>query len=362
MSGVAALRPAAVDPLAVDRIVDSAVRPNVRRVDQDGLYPEDALRRLGGAGAFGRHTSVAGEIGLPAAIADMATVSSACMATGFCMWCQNALGWYLAASENAGLRRRLLDDVASGEQLGGTGLSNPMKAFSGIEPLALKAERAPGGYRVTGRLPWVSNIGPGHVFAAIFALPDGRRLMAVIDADAPGVKLARTSEFIALEGTGTYTVLIKNAFVPEADLISDNAATFVPRIRQGFVLLQFGMGLGLARGVADAMTSHAASAANAQWLPLTPHAIRERAAELEGRLTDLAASAADPERGGFLNVLQARLQVAELAMAAAQAGALQAGASGYQLGSDANRRQREALFVGIVTPSVKHITMELARG
>jgi hypothetical protein len=51
-----------------------------------------------------------------------------------------------------------------------------------------------------------------------------------------------------------------------------------------------------------------------------------------------------------------------LAMSAAQAGALQAGAGGYIVRSEPNRRQREALFMGILTPSVKHITMELARG
>ena len=44
-----------------------------------------------------------------------------------------------------------------------------------------------------------------------------------------------------------------------------------------------------------------------------------------------------------------------------QAGALQAGAAGYIAGSDVHRRQREALFVGILTPSIKHITTELAR-
>ena len=44
-----------------------------------------------------------------------------------------------------------------------------------------------------------------------------------------------------------------------------------------------------------------------------------------------------------------------------QAGALQAGAAGYIAGSNVHRRQREALFVGILTPSIKHITTELAR-
>jgi alkylation response protein AidB-like acyl-CoA dehydrogenase len=362
MSVALAVRPPSTGPKDIDSIVSNSIDPIVRKIDQDGLYPEDPLRELGVSGAFSRHASQAPSTGLPAAVADMATISESCMSTGFCTWCQDALVWYLAASENTGLQKRLLDQVAGGEQLGGTGLSNPMKSFSSIETLALKGKKVAGGYKVTGRLPWVSNIGPGHIFAAIFELPDSRRVMAVVDADAEGVKLSRSSEFIALEGTGTYTVLFKDALISESDVIAENAAEFVPKIRQGFVLLQFGMGLGLARGVAKSMVKQVASAKNAQWLPLTPDAIFDRVFALETKVAELAGSAADTGRDAFLNVLRARLQVAELAMSAAQAGALQAGAGGYIVGSEPNRRQREALFMGILTPSVKHITMELARG
>ena len=37
--------------------------------------------------------------------------------------------------------------------LGGTGLSNPMKTFFGIEQMRLKGERVAGGYRVRVRYP-----------------------------------------------------------------------------------------------------------------------------------------------------------------------------------------------------------------
>jgi len=362
MSADAAARYQPDDKVLLEAVIDDAVRPIVRKIDREGMYPEDALRRLGDAGAYRSHAVAPAHVGLLAAIADMASVSAVCMSTGFCMWCQGALVWYLAKSENQSLKQRLLDQATSGVQLGGTGLSNPMKAFSGIEPLALKGERELGGYRVTGRLPWVSNIGPDHVFASVFALPDGRRVMAMFDARDSAIKLVQSTEFIALEGTGTYTVLIKGAFVPDEHILAEDAATFVPRIRQGFVLLQFGMGLGLARGAAQAMQTHVASAANAAWLPLQPDVILEHAAVLEARVAVLEQNFADPGRAAFLDVLAARLDLAELTMAAAQAAALQAGAGGYVQGSDSHRRQREALFVGIVTPSVKHITMELARG
>lgn len=59
-----------------------------------------------------------------------------------------------------------------------------MKFFSGIEPLALKGVRVRGGYRITGRLPFVSNLDYDHLFAGIFAVEDApeRRIMTLFRA------------------------------------------------------------------------------------------------------------------------------------------------------------------------------------
>jgi alkylation response protein AidB-like acyl-CoA dehydrogenase len=72
-------------------------------------------------------------------------------------------------------------------------------------------------------------------------------------------------------------------------------------------------------------------------------------------------SVEDPDRDSFLNVLRTRIEVAWLALEAAQAAMLQFGARGYLIGSEPARRLREAQFVAIVTPSVKHILAELAK-
>ncbi|MBO0217215.1 acyl-CoA/acyl-ACP dehydrogenase, partial [Vibrio sp. Vb2880] len=70
---------------------------------------------------------------------------------------------------------------------------------------------------------------------------------------------------------------------------------------------------------------------------------------------------AETDRATFLETLRLRLAVSWLALEAAQAAMLQFGARGYLEGSEPSRRLREAQFVGIVTPSTKHITTELAR-
>ena len=346
-------------------VIAGELRPLVGRIDADGLYPADVLRSLGAAGAYAHHARQDNGLGgIAGAVAAMTEVGATCLSTAFCMWCQDALAWYLSEADNPAPRQRYRDAVASGRQLGGTGLSNPMKAFSGLEPLALKGTRVAGGYRVNGRLPFISNLDDDHLFGGIFALEDApeRRVMAVFRAGHAGVTLAHNAHFIALEGTGTFTVMMRDAFVADDDVIAEDAGSFVPRIRQGFVLLQAGMGLGVARGAARQMRADAPTRALAAHLPLRPDAIEERADALAARIAAHLPTAGASDRASFLAVLRTRLDISWLALEAAQAAVLQFGARGYLAGSETARRMREAQFVAIVTPSVKHISAELAKG
>jgi alkylation response protein AidB-like acyl-CoA dehydrogenase len=353
-----------VNQRSVASVIAAELRPLVRRIDEEGFYPADVMRSLGEAGAYGHHAGGPSNGDLYGSIAAMAEVGATCVSTGFCMWCQDALVWYLASSANQAAQQRHLAAAASGRLLGGTGLSNPMKALAGFEPLALKGVRTDGGYRVTGRLPFVSNLGEGHRFAGIFRV-DGapeRLVMAVFQAGHDNVGLAQNAHFIGLEGTATYSVLIRDSFVSDDDVLSEDATAFLPLIRKGFVLLQCGFGIGSARGAANLMRTDSTGRRLAAHLPIQPDAIDARCDALMARIETLCAEPQETDRAKFLEVLQARLDVSWLALEAAQAAMLQFGARGYLIGSEAARRLREAQFVAIVTPSIKHITTELANG
>ena len=354
------------DPGARDlpRVIAEELRPLVSRIDEEGLYPADVMRSLGNAGAFAHHATKDGTFGdLFSAIEAMAEIGATCVSTAFCTWCQDALVWYVDRSENPVPRERYLNAVLNGQLLGGTGLSNPMKALAGFEPLALKGVQVSGGYRVTGRLPFVSNLEDGHLFASVFSIDNQeRKVMALFRAGAEGVALARNAHFIALEGTATYSVLIRDAFVSEADVLSPDATKFIPKIRKGFVLLQMGMGIGAARGAAASMRTDSAGRRLAAHLPLGPDEIDARCDALLERIRDHARGPQETDRAAFLDILKLRLDASWLALEAAQTAVLQFGARGYLAGSETSRRLREAQFVAIVTPSVKHILAELAKG
>src|SRR5271154_6655932 len=109
--------------------------PQAAAIDAGTVYPEELLRRLGKVGAWGSHQVKNGAADLRCAIQSMAALGEVCGATAFMAWCQNTLVWYVANSTNPKLIAKFGDKFATGQILGGTGLSNPMKSFFGIEKL-----------------------------------------------------------------------------------------------------------------------------------------------------------------------------------------------------------------------------------
>lgn len=339
------------------KVIESEVAPNAAAIDRDGTYPRETMQNLGAAGAFSYHTGPKPDMNT--AIDAIAQISASCMSTGFAAWCQNALALYLDRSPNKDLQNRFLAKVTSGRILGGTGLSNPMKSFSGIEPIALIGEKVTGGYKVRGRLPWVSNIAHGHLFAAIFAVEGQPHVMALVPVDAPGVTLHEATRFIALDGTATHTITFRDVFIPDNDLIAENASDFVPTIRQSFVALQLGLGFGVSQGALDAMERDTKGKNLARFVKPDSNDLTNRLNVLRDWVSDLIPFLLDPSREAFHEMLKLRREVALLTLDITRAEAIQAGARGYITGTPSERRGREAGFVSILTPSIKHIAAEV---
>jgi alkylation response protein AidB-like acyl-CoA dehydrogenase len=347
--------------------VATELAPLTGRIDRDGFYPAETLRGFGADGAYalhlGRHTSlVTRSLGL--AIEAMAAIGEGSIAAAFCVWCQDTCGWYLEKTANEALRVRLQANIGSGALLGGTGLSNPMKALAGMEDFKLRAERVAGGYVVTGVLPWVSNLGDGHWFGTMFqnAADPAHRMMAMVRCGDPGVEIRQSVHFIALEGTATFSVRFRKAFIADEQMLADPLDAFPRAIRPGFTLLQTGMGIGAVAACITAMrdcdkTHHASN----QYLPKRPDDFEEALAEQRATILELAATPDETAVDYLRAVLQARLAISELTLEATQAAVLHAGARGYVSSSPVNRLQREGNFVALITPSVRHLRQELAR-
>ena len=351
----------------------TTLRPLVDAIDREGLYPEAYLRELGALGGFAALAQPAdggSGLGLAAQIEALAEVGAECGATAFLGWCQGACAWYLRQTDNAALRARWLPAVLRGEQLAGTGMSNTVKHLSGIEKHLLKAVPVEGGYTVSGSLPWVSNLGDEHVFAVTAEVQgegaeggEGRYVMFLAHGQTPGVSLKPCPEFCALEGTRTLNVRFDQVHIAHADVLAepDAFAAYLARIKPGFCLLQMGIGAGVIEGCLKIIReSNVVSGATNAFLDDQHDALR---AELDALLARTRTLAGQAEAGtvDMLDVLQLRLAGSELTLRAAQSAALHAGAKGYLMRHAAQRRNREALFVAIVTPALKHLRREIAQ-
>ncbi|MEQ3626215.1 MAG: acyl-CoA dehydrogenase family protein [Celeribacter sp.] len=354
-----------VHAASLQRVADLASRdlaPRAADIDA-GDYPLDLMARFAAEGAFGFHLAT-GQRDFASAITAMGSISRACGATGFLTWCHDVYGLYLDQSENRSLAARRLPDHIAGRRFGGTALSNPMKALAGIEPMVLRAKPTPGGYVVSGTLPWISHIREGQYCAAIAKVEGGsddHEIFFHLPIDER-VGLTKCPKFSGMEGTSTWGIALKDFFVPEEDLIADPARPFIARVRAQFILLQMGMGLGVVRGCIDDMEAVEDQLGHVnQFLPDRPEALIGEHEDIFARTMQMACRDDKASQTFFMDVLDLRAEVSELSLRAAQSALLHQGARGYLMASAPQRRVREAHFVAIVTPAIKHLRWQMAK-
>ncbi len=344
-------------------IARNQLAPMVRAIDSEGVYPESVMRAFGEVGAYARHLPLGDGPDLEAGIQGMAIAGEYCLSTAFCMWCQSALGWYVYNSDNLALHDSIGSKLATGELLGGTGLSNPMKTFFGIEKLNLKGTPVSGGYTISGRLPWVSNLGPGHSMAVVFEVPelDNKRVMAVVGFDATGLKTNETDDFVALAGTRTFSLNFQQVFVADQMVLADPIDDYLRKIRAGFILLQSGMAFGMIRSCAELMVKMRKPLGHINaYLDVQPEQLFEELSEMESVVAVLSKTPYDPSKEYFVEVIRSRLKAGEAAVQAAHHAMLHSGARGYVGNGVAQRRLREAYFCAIVTPATKQLRKMLS--
>lgn len=349
------------------RLISEELAPMVVDIDLNARYPKEFMLKLGTLGGFASLTPPAlggSGRGLRHAIQIIEEVSKECVSTGFLVWAQYALQWYLLNGTNPELATRLLPEMASGAALGGTGQSNSMKSCAGIEDTRLKAKRVDGGYLIDGTLPWVSNIGVDHYFHMGASLPDTSGLViGLVRGDHPNLTLVRNARFIGMDGTNTFACQFRHVFLPDAQVICHphEFNAFRDRTKAAFILMQMGMGLGLIDACVSMMKrSNKTHAHVNRFLDDQVEDIESMLAAARTRTYALADSI---ERDGGVahlrETLELRLAGGELSLKAANAAMLHMGAKGYLVSNPAQRRLREAYFVAIVTPAIKHLRKEL---
>lgn len=332
-------------------LIEQELKPYVKQIDLDAFYAESFLRKLGESGLLSSKGRTEKET-LSEELFIVSETAKTCMTTAFCLWCHLAALTYVRKSENAQLQERLLDSLESGQLLAGTGLSNPMKFYAGLENIHLKAEKVDGGYRISGVLPSVSNLGETHGFGAIAALNDSERVMCFVFCNSEGLSLKEKSEYLGINGSATYACVFKDVFVPTDLVISENADPFVDKIKPTFIAYQIPLAFGVVGASIESIekTCNRQNGCN-QFLKVQPVDLEDMKAKLEQNLDTIIQS----DDLDWKEIARVKLSTAYLTLETVQAAMLHNGSAAYLNVSPSARRLREAYFFANLTPTIKHL-------
>ena len=335
----------------LENIINEELKPYVKRIDAEAYYAENYLRKLGEAGFLSsenksKKDTIMDEMYL------VEETAKVCMTTAFCLWCHLAALTYVRNTKNEKLKNELLPALESGEILAGTGLSNPMKFYAGLEKLHLSAKKVEGGYLVSGVLPSVSNLGKGHSFGFVAGLNDTEQIMGIVSCDVEGLQLKEKVDYLAINGSATYACSFKDVFIPNENILSEDAGAFIEVIRPAFLLYQIPLGLGVTQASIESIEKvcQRQNGCN-QYLKNRPEDLRQEEEKIQAKIQTLF----DQEHVPFKEIAAIRLQSAYLTLEAVQASMLHNGSAGYLQNCAPSRRLREAYFFANLTPTIKHL-------
>ncbi|GBF76295.1 hypothetical protein PA598K_04754 [Paenibacillus sp. 598K] len=340
----------------LDQIIREELQPYVRQIDAQGHYPLGYLEALGAAGLFGAAGHESGQTHRER-VRLIEKTAQTCLTSAFNLWCHLAAIAYVGLGDNERLRREVLPGLLDGRLRGGTGLSNPMKYYAGLDRLYLSAEPLGAtGYRLQGTLPMVSNLGDNHWFAVIAGTTEGQRIAFFLPCTAQRLGRKERAGYLGLNGSATYSCVFDDVEAGEDWVLARDADSWIERVRAVFILYQMPLGLGLIEASIGAMRKSASRQGGcSRYLAVQPESIEASLAQLRRRTYELSVASALSV--SWEEALQLRLDTVHTALLAAQSAMLYEGSAGYLQYSGSARRLREAYFLANLTPSVRHLEM-----
>jgi glutaryl-CoA dehydrogenase len=114
-------------------------------------------------------------------------------------------------------RHKYLPRMATAELLGCFGLTEP---DHGSDPgsMTTRAEKVPGGFRLTGNKTWITNAPVAHV-AVVWAKLDGKIRGFLVERDTKGFSTPKIEGKLSLRASITGEIVLDGAVVPEENLL-----------------------------------------------------------------------------------------------------------------------------------------------
>lgn len=313
--------------------------------DASGRFPAEQIRLCGEAGVY--EWFLAPEWGGQAwtdadIVRGYLALSRACLSTTFAITQRTGACRRIAGSDNQQLKERLLPELATSRSFATVGISHLTTSGRHLAKPMLAARPADGGWRLTGRAPWVT----GGVAADWVVLgasvvdgetATGEELLIAVPRDAAGLTVGDPFELVGVTASSTGPVLLEEVFVPREQLINGPAEKVMSIGRGGNTggYETSTLALGLASAALGYLGEEAAKR------PDLSEAHLRLDSEREGLREDLLATAAGQPACSNESL---RTRANSLVLRATQAALSAAKGRGYVAGHPVGRWCREALF------------------
>jgi glutaryl-CoA dehydrogenase len=204
--------------------------PRVLAANRDGIFNPDIVHEMGALGLLGATIPQEyGGAGLNYVCYGLIAREIERVDSGFrsLMSVQSSLVMhpiYAYGSETQ--RRKYLPKLATGEIVGCFGLTEP---DHGSDPgsMATHAEKAPGGYKLTGAKTWITNA-PVADIAVVWAKLDGRIRGFIVERGTKGLATPKIEGKLSLRASITGELVLDGAMVPEENLLPNVAGLAGP--------------------------------------------------------------------------------------------------------------------------------------
>ena len=348
---------------SIDRFLERDVRPVVRDLEANDVYPQKIVDRLVELGLFGATIAPEyGGLGLSAGTYAkiIERISAVWMSVSGFFNSHLIMATAVQRFGRDEQKQQFLRRFASGELRGGIALTEP-DCGTDLQAIRTRAVKDGDEYVVNGAKTWITNSAAGGILAVLVKTdvntqPAHRGISLLLIEKGPGFTVTRKLDKLGYRGIDTAELIFEDCRVPATNLIGESEGRGLQQILAGLELGRINIA---ARGVGVARACLEESLAYAQQRqsfgkPIGEHqSIQIKLADMATRvesarlLTESAARAFDTGERCDMEAGMAKLVASEAAVSNSLEAMRIHGAYGYSKEFNIERYYRDAPLLAI---------------